>query len=181
VPLRSIALLFVFALAACSDYRAVGQGPDSAVARFVKGGEVTVIQVTVSDVRPVRAVELDGPGGVVVPAYSIDSNRAFAARGPTFQPSLGVSGGGAFGGGNSEFGGGPSFAMPFSSTAPFGSGAAVPGSVAVTSGQIQTTALIRLPDPQDYRQNWHYWTVQIQLGDPPDTKFITFPAPAPPP
>jgi hypothetical protein len=175
VPLRSVALLFVFGLAACAGDRDLGQAPDTAVARFVKGGEVTVIQVTVSDVRPVRAVELDGPGGVVVPAYSIDANRAFAARGPTFQPSLGVSGGGGFGGGNSDFGGG------FGVTMPFVGAAAVPGSIAVSSGQIQTTALIRLPDPQDYRQNWRYWTVQIQLGDPPDVKFITFAAPAPPP
>ncbi len=63
---------------------------------------------------------------------------------------------------------------------PLGGAGAVPGTVAVSSGQIQSTALIRLPDPQDYRQSWRYWTVQIQLGDPPDVKFITFPAPAPP-
>ena len=175
MPLRSIALLLVFGLAACAGDRDLGQAPDTAVARFVKGGEVTVIQVTVSDVRPVRAVELDGPGGVVVPAYSIDANRAFAARAPTSQPSLGVSGSGGFGGGNSDFGGGLGVTMPFVGAA------AIPGPVAVSSGQIQTTALIRLPDPQDYRQNWHYWTVQIQLGDPPDVKFITFAAPAPPP
>jgi hypothetical protein len=172
---RSIALLLVAGLASCAEYDGdKGQAPDTAVARFVPGGEVTVIQVTVSDRRPVRAVELDGPGGVVVLAYSIDANRAFAYQQPAFRPSIGVGGGGGFGGGNSSFGGGAGFSMPLNSAN------TAPGSVVLSSGQIQSTALIRLPDPQDYRQTWRYSTIQIQLGDPPEVKFITFPAPAPP-
>jgi hypothetical protein len=170
---RSLALLLVVGLASCEDYGDRGQPPDTAVARFVPGGEVTVIQVTVSDRRPVRAVELDGPGGAVVLAYSIDSNRASASQQPAFRPSIGVGGGGGFGGGNSSFGGGVGFSVPLGNDI-------APGSVAVSSGQIHSTALIRLPDPQDYRATWRYWTVQVRLGDPPDVKFITFPAPAPP-
>jgi hypothetical protein len=174
VQRRSIAVLLVLGLASCAEYGDAGQGPDTAVARFVPGGEVTVVQVTVSDTRPVRAAELDGPDGKVVPAYSIESNPASVYGRPAFRPSIGMGGGGGFGGGNSSFGGGLGFAMPLN-------GADVaPGSVSLSSGQIQSTALIRLPDPQDYRKTWRDWRVQIQLGDPPEVKFITFQAPAPP-
>lgn len=177
---RSFAvLLLVAGLAACTvggnDSPRLGQGPDTAVARFIPGNEVTVIQVTVSDRRPVRAVDLLGPNSVVLPAYSIDANRAFAFQPTPIQPSFGLTMGGGFGGGNSNFGSGVGVAMPF------GGGYGVPGSAAAMSGQIQSMALIRLVNPQDYTRTWQDSKIRIQLGDPPDVNFITLQAPAPTP
>jgi hypothetical protein len=171
------ALLLALSVAACADGDgpAVGQPPNSAVARFVPGGEVTVVQVTVSDRRPVRNAELVGPDGTVIQAYSIDLNRAGVAQQPAYlsgigQPSFGTAGGGGY----SSFGSAVGVAVPMG-------GYPAPGSYVAVSGQLQSTALIRLTDPQDYRKTWQDWKVRIQLGDPPDVSFVTVQAPQPPP
>jgi hypothetical protein len=173
----SLALLVVTLLASCADgdyASTAGQAPDTAVARFVPGGEVTVVQVTVSDHRPVRGVELVGPGGEVVPAYSIEANPAVAYRQSVLRPPLEIGSGLGFGGGYNPFGTGVGAAVPF------GGGYGAPGDYVATSDQVQSTALIRLPDPQDYRQTWRDWTVRIQLGDPPNVTFVMLAAPQPP-
>src|SRR5215469_13963144 len=103
-----VALLAV-ALAACSagyEGQRRGQGVDSAVARFVTGGEVTVIQVTVSDRLALRSANLIAADGAVVPAYSIEANRAVAYGQAGFGPVPpggfpgGFIGGGGVAGGN---------------------------------------------------------------------------------
>jgi hypothetical protein len=168
------------ALTACADQgaapNAAGQGPDTAVARFVGHDEVTVVQVTVSDYRPMRSAELLGPGGVVIRAYSIDTNRAVAAEQPLFRPPLGAGGGfvAGFGGGGGSFSTGLGIALPL------GGNYAAPGSQVAVSGQVQSTALIRLDDPQDYRRTWRDWKLRVQLGDPPNAGFVFLPAPQPP-
>jgi hypothetical protein len=172
----SILILAVVALAGCVDGPSparVGQAPDTAVARFIPGGEVTVVQVTVSDRRPVRNAELVGPDGTVIQAYSIDLNRAALAQYSQYQAPIGLAGGAGFG-----FGGGYSSGAVGLSVGLGGYG--TPGSYVVASDQIQSTALIRLTDPQDYRQTWQDWKVRIQLGDAPDLSFITLQAPQPP-
>jgi hypothetical protein len=152
----------------------VGQAPDTAVARFIPGGEVTVVQVTVSDRRPLRNAELVGPDGSVIQAYSIDVNRASQAQYPQYQQqplALGLGGSAGFGGGYSS--------SAVGLTAGLG-GYSTPGNYVVVSDQIQSTALIRLTDPQDYSRTWEQWTVRVQLGDPPNVSFITLRAPQPP-
>jgi hypothetical protein len=177
VVLLMAAALAAPALVGCSggEYNpaVMGQGPDSAIARFVRGGEVSVVQVTVSDRRAVRGVELAGPGGQVVPAYSIDTNFDVTYQEPFFRPSIGMGGGGTFGGGYSTYGSGVAVTVPLGQATP------APGSQTVRTGQIQSTALIRLPDPQDYGKTWPEWKVRIQLGDPPDVSFVTLAAPQP--
>ncbi|HZS82484.1 MAG TPA: hypothetical protein VFA50_06415 [Stellaceae bacterium] len=178
--MRGLTLLLVFALAACSGpYGAgrAGQGPDTAVARFVPGGEVTVIQVTVSDPQAMRAADLVYGDGEVVAAYSIDAHRAVAYAPAGYQaaaPSGVIGGAGGFGGGNSSFGAGIGITFPVGSWY-------APGSQVVYSGQIQSTALIRIPDPERYRRDWQDAKVRIRLGDPPAVNFVTLPAPSPPP
>jgi hypothetical protein len=171
--LRILLALLLLGLAGCAGGEARrGQGPNTAVARFVPGGQVTVIQVTVSDPRAMRAAELVYPDGEVVTAYSVDSHRAVAYRQGVPPPFAGAAvAGGGFGGGNGGFGTGIGVTFPIGSWYS-------PGSQLVYSGQIQSTALIRI-EPADYRQNWHSATIRIRLGNPPDVGFVTLPAPSP--
>jgi hypothetical protein len=173
--LQILLLLLLFGLAGCAggDEASRGQGPNTAGARFVPGGQVTVIQVTVSDRRAMRGAELVYPDGEVVPAYSIDAHRAVAYRPGYGPPISGVAvGGGGFGGGNGSFGTGIGITFPIGSWYS-------PGSQYVYSGQIESTALIRIPDPAGYRRDWRDAKVRARLGDPPDIGFVTLPAPPP--
>jgi hypothetical protein len=173
---KSMIVLAALFLAACADTQGadqVGQGANTAVARFVTGSDVSVVQVTVSDRRAVRNAELVGPDGTVIQAYSIDVNRAGTAQQPVYQPSIGLAGSGGFGGGYSSFGAGIGVTMPFG-------GYSAPGSTVTVSDQLQSTALIRLADPLDYRRTWQDWRLRIQLGDAPDAAFVVLPAPQPP-
>jgi hypothetical protein len=142
-----------------------GQQPFTAVARFVPGGEVTVIEVTVNDRQPLRAAELVGPGGAVISAESIDAKEPV-----TYQPPFA----------DQSFVGGPS-TVP-SMTLPFGGfGAFVaPGSQTITTEQLHSTAQIRLDEPLTYARDWRLWQVRLRIGDPPNAKVVTLPAPQPP-
>ncbi|MBV9522987.1 MAG: hypothetical protein JO010_09350 [Alphaproteobacteria bacterium] len=176
--MRFLPLLFAMIVGACAssqDAARQGQGPDTAVARFVPGGEVTVIQVTVSDRQAMRGADLVYPDGEVVPAYSIDANRAVAYGQPAFQaPPVGaVAVGGGFGGGGGSFGSAVGITFPIGSWY-------APGSQIVYSGQIQSTALVRIPQSEAYRRNWQDAKVRIRIGDPPNVSFVTLPAPSPP-
>jgi hypothetical protein len=142
----------------------VGRQPFMAVARFVPGGEVTVIQVTVNDRQALRAADLTGPGGVVIAADSVDVNQAADYQPPfSRQPIAGGMGDGA--------------ALPLGGIGNF----AAAGSQTVSSGQIHSTALIRLVDPASYAREWRLWQVRLRIGDPPHATIVTLPAPQPPP
>ena len=172
--LQILLLLLLFGLAGCAggDEASRGQGPNTAVARFVPGGQVTVIQVTVSDRRAMRGAELVYPDGQVVPAYSVDAHRAVTYEQGFPPPASGVAvAGGGFGGGSSSFGTGIGITFPIGSWYS-------PGSQLVYSGQIESTGLIRI-EPADYRRNWRDAKVRIRLGTPPDVSFLTLPAPSP--
>lgn len=174
---RRAGLLGLLALAACSTAGGgggAGQAPDTAVARFVPGGEVTVIEVTVSDRRPLRGADLLGPENVVIPAYSIDAQLATQAVGAAAPGVMGLGVGAGFGGGHGEFGSGVGLAFTLG-------GYGAPGTQLVSTGQIQSTALIRLPRPENYRQTWRDWKVRLRIGDPPNVTFLTLAAPQPPP
>ncbi len=176
--MRLLLPLLALGLFACSEpYDAAhqGQGPDTAVARFVPGGEVTVIQVTVSDRQAVRGADLVYSDGETIPAFSIDADRAVSYGQPAFQPSPSgaVAAGGGFGGGGGSFGTGIGITFPIGSWY-------TPGSQVVYSGQIQSTALIRIANTNAYRQGWQEAKVRIRIGDPPDVNFVSLPAPSPP-
>lgn len=151
-------------LAACIDERGgdAGQQPNTAVARFIPGEDVTIILVTVNDRRALRAAELVGPGGAVIAADSVDANRIAAYRQPLSRQSIGVGVGGT------------GVAQPLG-----GLGSFAAGSQTFGASQIYSTAEIRLPDPDSYARDWRLWRVRLRIGDPPDPTTLTLPAPQP--
>jgi hypothetical protein len=141
-----------------------GRRPFMAVARFLPGDEVTVIQVTVNDRQPLRAAALVGPGGAVIAADSIDVNQATEYQPPfSRQPIIGGMSGGA--------------ALPLGGFGNF----APAGSQTVSVGQLHSTAPIRLLDPGSYARDWRLWQVRLRIGDPPHVTILNLPAPRPPP
>ncbi|MDB5406418.1 MAG: hypothetical protein JWL84_1330 [Rhodospirillales bacterium] len=188
--IAGVALSGALALAACSfagdEPPAAGQAPDTVVARFAPGGEVSVIEVSVDDPRPLRRAELVGPGGVIVPADSIDAGSAPSLQDRVFQqsaperpfapppnePGSGNTGGVGIGGG---FGFGMGAGLPMPLTGAEGNGGQLPD-----PGQVHSTALLRLPDPLGYRLEWQQWQVRVQVGDPPNANIVVLPAPQPP-
>jgi hypothetical protein len=188
--LTGVALSGALVLAACSlagdEPRSSGQAPDTVVARFAPGGEVSVIEVSVDDRRPLRSAELVGPGGVIVPADSIDAGSAPSLQDRVFQhsaperpfapppnePGSGSTGGLGPGGGFG-FGMGAGLPMPLT-------GAEGEVGQSTDPGQVHSSALLRLPDPLGYRLEWQQWQVRVQVGDPPDANVVVLPAPQPP-
>jgi hypothetical protein len=160
-------VLLAAALGGCTDAPEsadVVRQPFMAVARFAPRGEVTVIEVTVNDRQALRAADLAGPGGVVIAADSVDVSQA-----AEYQPPFGrqsIAGG-----------------MGAVTALPLGAGGnlAAAGSQTVTSGQLHSTALIRLDDPASYARDWRLWQVRLRIGDPPHVNVVTLPAPQPPP
>jgi hypothetical protein len=165
------AMLFAaLGLAACTsdEQPEAAVAPDTVVARFAPGGEVSVIVVSVSDRRPLRSAELIGPGGTIVPAASIDTGNIALNGDQSLQPPAPPGGAGGFGFGT----GAPTVPVPLTGAAPEMTG--------LSNGQIQSTALLRLPDPLGYRLEWQQWQVRVRIGDPPDVNTVTLPAPQPP-
>ncbi len=166
--LRFAALsLLVPALAACGGGRddvTAGQRPYTAVARFLPGDEVTVIQVTVSDRQSLRGADLVGPDGTVIAAESIDASQQTDYQSPIFRPSVGGDTGVA------------GIALPLGG---FGNSAPA-GSQTESSGQILSTALIRLTDPEAYAKDWRLWQIRLRIGDPPNVNVLSLAAPQPP-
>jgi hypothetical protein len=169
--LAAVTLGGLLALAACGygDEGAPGQMVDTVVARFAPGGEVSVITVSVLDRRPLRSAELVGPGGVIVPAASIDVTGA-SGQDQTFSalPAVDDQPRGGFG-----FGTGGGVPMPLTGAEPRFSQQDI-------SGQLHSVALLRLPDPLGYRLEWQQWQVRVHIGDPPHVSVVTLPAPQPP-
>jgi hypothetical protein len=171
--LAAATLCGVLLLAACSygDERQPEQAADTVVARFAPGGEVSVVTVSVLDRRPLRSAELVGPGGVIVPAASIDTDSS-SEQDRVFSPA--IAGGGLLGtGGGFGFGTGGGVPMPLT-------GAEAQFNQQDISGQLHSVALLRLPDPLGYRLEWQQWQVRVHIGDPPHASVITLPAPQPP-
>ncbi|SRR6266851_9835182 len=161
--LRLVALsLLASALGACGggrDGATVGQRPYTAVARFLPGDEVTVIQVTVSDRQALRGAALVGPEGAVIEAESIDAGQVTDYQQPFFRPPI-ASG----------------LALPLGGFGTF----APPGSQTMSSGLIRSTALIRLTDPDSYAKDWRLWQIRLRIGDAPKPNLVMLPAPQPP-
>jgi hypothetical protein len=157
-------------LAACIGERggAAGQRPYTAVARFIPGAEVTVIQVAVSDRRALRAAELVGPAGAVIAADSVDAGTVADYQQPFSRQSVGAG---------FDSSGAAGVALP---PGGFG-GFAPPGSQTLSGGQIRSTAEIRLTDPDSYVRDWRLWQVRLRIGDPPNATILSLPAPQPPP
>jgi hypothetical protein len=165
--LAGLALL-ALSLAGCfggGNTGSAGQRPYMAVARFVPGDEVSVIQVTVSDRQPLRGADLIGPDGAVIAAESIDARQGVDSYQPSFNRPIGT-----------DIGNGGGFAPPLSFYGAFTSA----GSRTATFGQIQSTALIRLSDSLSYLKDWRFWQVRLRIGDPPNVTFLSLPAPEPP-
>jgi hypothetical protein len=167
-PLRKFAAwaFVLVALSGCGDAppsAQSGQRPFTAVARFLPGNEVTVIEVTVNDRQPLRAAELVGPDGTTIPAESLDVNQAAANQPPLIRPPItGIGPGG--------------MALPIGGIGNF----APPGSETVNSSQIRSIAQIRIDEPLTYRRDWRLWQIRLRIGDPPRVNVLTLPAPRPP-
>jgi hypothetical protein len=163
--LAGLALL-ALSLVGCfggGDSRSAGQRPFTAVARFVPGDDVSVVEVTVNDRQPLRGADLIGPDGAVIAAESIDARRGFESELPSFRQPLG-----------SDIGSDVGLAPPL------GFYGVPAGSQTASSGQIQSTALIRLSDPVSYLKDWRLWQVRLRIGDPPKVNVLSLPAPQPP-
>jgi hypothetical protein len=143
-----------------------GQRPYTAVARFVPGDDVSVIQITVRDRKPLRGADLIGPDGAVIAAESIEARPGVESGQTLFGGPLGTD-----------------ISNDVGLTTPLGAyGTFAPaGSQSVNSGQIVSTAVIRLTDPVSYLKDWRFWQVRLRMGDPPTVSFVSLPAPQPPP
>lgn len=143
-----------------------GQRPYTAVARFVPGDDVSVIQITVNDRKPLRGADLIGPDGAVIAAESIEARRGVVSGQPLFREPLGAD-----------------ISNSVGLTSPLGVyGTFAPaGSESANSGQIESTAVIRLTDPVSYLKDWRFWQVRLRIGDPPTVSYFSLPAPQPPP
>jgi hypothetical protein len=166
--LAGLALL-ALSLVGCfggGDSRSAGQRPFTAVARFVPGDDVSVVEVTVSDRQPLRGADLIGPDGAVIAAESIDARRGVVSELPSFRQPLGAD-----------------ISNSVGLTSPLGVyGTFAPaGSESASSGQIESTAVIRLTDPVSYLKDWRFWQVRLRIGDPPTVSYFSLPAPQPPP
>jgi hypothetical protein len=163
--MRRLLFGLVLLLAACSSPGPAPPPPGTASAAFA-GPDL--IKVVVSDYVPARQVELIGPLGVL-PAQAIDTTRDPYYGSSGYGSSVGI-GLGAGGGGRGGFGfGGIGLGLPLSAPS------------APAYGLVVSTAQLRLPDPQSYAANWQSSQLRIVLGDPPNQRILTIPAPAPPP
>jgi hypothetical protein len=126
------------------------------------------IEVSIRDEQAADRVQLVAPDGSVADAYQLDRNFIHAEDSGSsgFNFGVGVSGG-------SSSGVQPSFGIGF----PIFGGA--PNSP--QRDEVQTKALIRVPDMAAYRANWQHTTVRIYLGDKSvSPRKMEMAAPAPP-
>jgi hypothetical protein len=155
IGFRSIVLVGALVLAGCT---APPVSSDTAPrfgevkARFVKGRDVDVIEVRALETIAIRSAVLNLPGGVRVPAEQIDANAS-----PEVPNRLATATG-------------QYQAPPVGQSAP----------TITLVGQIASVALIRIPDPQAYRDGWKNATIDVQLGSPGDQRNDRLPAPPPP-
>ena len=128
---------------------------------FELGQDVQVINVRSLDRLPITEAVLVLPDGERVPAYSIDH-----VDNPSFTNQL------TLGGQSNDIAaigaGAPSFAGP-----------GLPAPRTKLIGQIASVGLIRVPDMETYRQDWKTAKVEIHMGQAPDDRVETLPAPQP--
>jgi hypothetical protein len=176
LPARVAVLALIAALAACSQDRGNPSVPaptGNVGARFQPGGATDVIQVTANGRYALRSAELIAPDGTAVQgAYNIDTQqmpRYSGGSGVLSSFGFGMAGGG---------GGGVGIGTGIGVTMPLGVGP----QTQTWTGEIQSNAFIRIPDPVGYRQAWQGYRIRATLGEPPDDLHtVTLPAPAPPP
>jgi hypothetical protein len=167
------ALVLLLAACASDTVPIAGPPPGTVDARFAQGGEANVITVTAYDRVPIRNAALVAPDGSILPSYHINTERPTRyGSGSGAAPTVGI---GVGGGSSGSFAIGSGIGLTF----PLG-GYAGPQST-TQSGNILSTAYIRLADPVDYRRRWKNYTIRVRLGDPPsDVHFVTLAAPPPP-
>jgi hypothetical protein len=131
-------------------------------ALFVAGEDIQVITIRALDRVAITAVALVLPDGERVPAYSIDQQRN-----PTYsnRTSIGTMGTDSVIG----IGGG----------VPLLNGPGMDRKTTVLIGQIASTALIRVPDLEAYREVWPQSKLEIHMGFAPDDQVETLAAPQP--
>jgi hypothetical protein len=149
---RSWPLAAMLLLAACASS---GPSPNTARAEFRRDGNL--VEVQVSDVQPVTAALLVGPGEAIYPALAINVVRTpYTAYSPP--PTLGIGVGGISG----HFGTGLGLGLPLGGPRP-----------AYTSDQYVTS--VTFSAPPDYASRWPEYRIQLQLGE----RSVTLPAPDP--
>jgi len=129
--------------------------PDTVVARFAPGGEVSVIVVSVSDRRPLRQRRADRSrrddrAGRLGRHRQTSRSTAISRCSPRLRPAVLAA--------SASAPAPPPFPVPLTGAAPEMTG--------LSNGQIQSTALLRLPDPLGYRLEW-----QAMAGAGPDRRF----------
>lgn len=124
------------------------------------------IEVTVSDYIPVHAVTLVGPQGEL-PAAAINTQVL-----PAYAPPPPASVGFGFGGFGFGRGGGAGAGIGFD--VPVGTPPPVPPPLLVS------TATLHLPAQPPYASVWQQSQIRAVLGEGPNVKYITVPAPPPP-
>lgn len=149
---RSWPLAAILLLAACASS---GPSPNTARAEFRRDGNL--VEVQVSDVQPVSAALLVGPGETLHPALAINVVRTpYTAFNPP--PTVGI-GVGSFSG---RFGTGLGLGLPLGGPTP-----------AYSSDQYVTNVVFSAP--ADYASRWPQYRIQLQLGE----RSVTLPAPDP--
>ncbi len=130
---RVFAATMLLALAGCGGWQkpAALPAPGTVNVRFVPGGDVDTIEVTVYDRLPLNSVDLVLPSGFIE-AEEIETDKAPATI--------------------------------TSPTTPFAVN--TPGFVQRTtqSNETLSTAQIRIPDRNIYRQEWQEGSIRVQLG-----------------
>ena len=158
-------VLLALALAACGAPPVLRTDvPDygEVKALFVLGEDIQVINIRALDRVAISAAVLVLPDGERVPAYSIDQQRN-----PTYSNRT------------------PIGALSTDSVIGIGGGVQLlngPGmnpQTTVLIGQIASTALIRVPDLQGYREVWPKAKLEIHMGFAPDEQVETLAAPQP--
>jgi hypothetical protein len=154
-----VSLLSVLLAAACADAGLQPLATDQVRARFPPGGVVDVVEIDAVDRLPLRKAELVAPDGRTTPASYLNAGSP---------PGV------AF---NQEF-----------ANSPY---AGNPAGLGLTAGETQqrvavlaivSTASIPLPDPVEYRRDWHAFRIRLAFGDPPDgVETRELAAPEPPP
>jgi hypothetical protein len=155
---RTIPLLAMLLLAACSNYGGGGSGyggtgtPAGITdAHFLKD-DPTVIEVKVRDPLPVTRVVLIDPTGAETPAHDIQRDtQTYRSDGYGASPSVGV---GVFGGSSGRVGTGIGIGVPIFSSGQSGYDRTV----------VDSTAKVRINNPVLYRTTWQDWKLRAELG-----------------
>jgi hypothetical protein len=163
------AILTIALLTACAESGPAPLAGDQIRVRFPAGGVVDVIQIDAINRLPLRKAELIAPDGQATAASYLNVNASPSVTSYQGLPS-GPFAGEAFGMGNIAAGSPPP-ALAW----------AAPQQRAAFLAMV-SDASIPLPDPVEYRRDWHGYRVRLSFGDPPgevETREVAAPQPAP--